>query len=123
MQEETIADIPASLRFFTGGDRSVRGYKYLSLGPENNKGEVVGGKHLLVGSVELERALFSDWGIAAFYDAGNSFDSLTDIRLFQGAGMGIRYYTQIGAIRLDLARQIDVDDPDFRIHFGIGIEL
>jgi translocation and assembly module TamA len=123
MQEETIGDIPASLRFFTGGDRSVRGYKYLSLGPENNKGEVVGGKHLLVGSVELERALFSDWGIAAFYDAGNSFDSLTDIRLFQGAGMGIRYYTQIGAIRLDLARQIDVDDPDFRIHFGIGIEL
>lgn len=122
-QEESLRQIPASLRFFAGGDRSVRGYKYQSLGPKDEKGEVTGGKHLLVGSLELERALFSDWGIAVFYDAGNSFNSLSDIQLYQGAGIGFRYYTRIGAIRLDIARQIDVDKPKFRLHFSIGIEL
>ncbi|MFH1025079.1 MAG: BamA/TamA family outer membrane protein, partial [Nitrospirota bacterium] len=122
-QEDSIRHIPASLRFFTGGDRSIRGYKYQSLGPKNEKGDVIGGKNLLVGSVELERALFSDWGIAAFYDAGNSFNSFSDIKLYEGAGIGLRYYTQIGAIRLDIARQIDVSNPTFRIHFSLGIEL
>ncbi|MFH1026238.1 MAG: autotransporter assembly complex family protein [Nitrospirota bacterium] len=122
-QEDSIRHIPASLRFFTGGDQSIRGYKYQSLGPKNEKGDVIGGKHLLVGSVELERALFSDWGVAAFYDAGNSFNSFSDIKLYEGAGIGLRYYTQIGAIRLDIARQIDVSNPTFRIHFSLGIEL
>jgi len=122
-QEDSIRQIPASLRFFAGGDRSIRGYKYQSLGPKNEKGDVIGGKHLFVGSVELERALFSNWGIAAFYDAGNSFNSFSDIKLYEGAGIGLRYYTQIGAIRLDIARQIDVSNPKFRIHFSLGIEL
>ena len=45
---------------------------------------MVGGKHLLVGSVELERALFEDWGVSVFYDAGNAFDSFTGVRLFAG---------------------------------------
>ncbi|MEW6054051.1 MAG: autotransporter assembly complex family protein [Nitrospirota bacterium] len=122
-QDESLRQIPASIRFFTGGDRSVRGYKYQSLGPEDEKGNVIGGKHLLVGSLELERALFSDWGVAVFYDTGNSFNSLSDIQLYQGAGIGVRYYTRIGAIRIDIARQIDVENPKFRLHFSIGIEL
>lgn len=122
-QNDSLRQIPASLRFFAGGDRSVRGYEYQSLGPRNEEGEVVGGKHLLVGSIELERALFSDWGVAAFYDAGNSFNSFSDIQLYQGAGVGIRYYTQIGAIKVDIARQIAMENPKFRIHFSIGIEL
>jgi translocation and assembly module TamA len=122
-QDESLSEIPASLRFFAGGDRSVRGYKYQSLGPKDEKGEVIGGKHLIVGSIELERALFTDWGIAAFYDAGNAFNALSDIQLFQGAGIGVRYYTKVGAIRLDIARQIDMDNPKTRIHFSVGIEL
>ena len=84
---------------------------------------MIGGKHLIVGSIELERALFTDWGIAAFYDAGNAFNALSDIQLFQGAGIGVRYYTKVGAIRLDIARQIDMDNPKTRIHFSVGIEL
>ena len=122
-QDESPSQIPASLRFFTGGDRSVRGYKYQSLGPTDEKGEVIGGKHLLVGSVELERAFFAEWGIAAFYDTGNAFNSLSDIQLYQGAGIGLRYYTKVGAVRLDVARQIDLDNPKTRIHFSIGVEL
>jgi translocation and assembly module TamA len=122
-QNEPLRDLPASLRFFTGGDRSVRGYSYQSLGPRDSEGEVVGGKNLLVGSVELEKPLFKNWGVAVFYDAGNAFNSLSDINLFQGAGIGGRYYTKIGTVRLDIARQIDVANPDFRIHLTVGVGL
>lgn len=122
-QNEPLKDLPASLRFFAGGDRSVRGYAYQSLGPKDITGKVIGGKDLLVGSVELDRALFKDWGVAAFYDVGNSFNSLNRIRLYQGAGLGVRYYTPIGALQLDVARQIGVDNPAFRVHFTVGIEL
>lgn len=122
-QDEPLRDLPASLRFFAGGDRSIRGYKYQSLGPEDKSGEVTGGKHLIAGSIEIERALSDDWGIAVFYDAGNAFNSLSDIKLYQGAGLGLRYNTVIGALRLDVARQIGVDNPKFRIHFSAGFQL
>lgn len=120
---DPLRDLPPSLRFFTGGDQSVRGYTYQSLGPSNAAGQVVGGKHLLVGSVELERALFYNWGISVFYDTGNAFDSFTGVRLSQGAGVGLHYYTPVGALNLSLARQVGVDDPSFRIHFTVGFEL
>lgn len=113
--------LPVSLRYFAGGDRSIRGFKYHSLGPVNDEGDVVGGKHLLVGSVELERRFLQHWGAAIFYDAGNAFDSFTGYRLKQGAGVGLRYFTQIGAIRLDLARQLGEKDNRYRLHFSLGL--
>lgn len=113
--------LPVSLRYFAGGDRSVRGYKYHSLGPVNDDGDVVGGKHLLVGSVELERRFLQRWGVATFYDVGNAFDSFSDYRLEQGTGVGLRYFTQIGAIRLDLARQLGENDNRYRLHFSLGL--
>ncbi len=123
LQNEPLKELPASLRFFAGGDRSVRGYGYQELGPRDASGDVVGGKNLLTMSIELEKALFTNWGLAVFYDAGNAFDSLSDIRLYEGAGVGVRYYTPIGALQLDLARQIGVDDPSYRVHFTVGFEL
>ncbi len=119
-QNDPLEEVPASLRFFTGGDQSVRGYPYQSLGPEDDQGEVIGGKHLLVGSVELERALGEKWGLALFYDVGNAFNDFSAMDLQQGAGLGIRRYTPVGPVRLDLARQIGVDNPGYRIHLGIG---
>ncbi|MBD1399152.1 autotransporter assembly complex protein TamA [Pelovirga terrestris] len=113
--------LPVSLRYFAGGDRSVRGFKYNSLGPVNEDGEVVGGKHLLVGSVELEKRFLQRWGFATFYDVGNAFDSFNDYELKQGAGLGIRYFTQIGAIRLDVARQLGEKDNGYRLHFSLGL--
>ncbi|MCE5262548.1 MAG: autotransporter assembly complex protein TamA [Deltaproteobacteria bacterium] len=120
---DPLSDLPASLRFFAGGDQSVRGYAYQSLGPLDATGQVAGGKHLLVGSVELERALYEDWGVSAFYDAGNAFDSFSSVSLYQGAGVGLHYYTPVGALNLSLARQIGVEDPGFRIHFTVGFEF
>ncbi|NLT23315.1 MAG: outer membrane protein assembly factor [Syntrophorhabdus sp.] len=122
-QNEPDADLPIALRFFAGGDRSVRGYAYKSLGPEDADGEVVGGKNVFTGSLELERAVGSDWGVAAFYDVGNAFNDFRNMQLVQGAGMGVRYYSPIGPIKLDIARQIGVRDPDFRIHISIGFGL
>jgi translocation and assembly module TamA len=120
LQSDPLQDIPVSLRFFAGGDQSVRGYAYESLGPKDSDGDVIGGKNLLVGSIELERAIGKNWGIAAFYDAGNAFNSFSSFDVYQGAGIGGRYYTPVGPIRLDLARQIGVPNPGYRIHISIG---
>lgn len=122
-QNDPAQDLPVSVRFFAGGDRSVRGYAYQSLGPKDSKGNVVGGRNLLSGSVELERGIGKNWGAAAFYDAGNAFDNFSDISLAKGAGLGIRYYSPFGPIKLDVARQLDVVQPDTRIHLTIGVGL
>jgi translocation and assembly module TamA len=120
---DPLKDIPPSLRFFTGGDQSVRGYSYKSLGPRDAAGRVVGGTQLLTGSIELERALFRDWGVSVFYDVGNSFNSVTDVSLFQGGGVGLHYYTSVGALNLSVARPLGVDNPSFHFHFTVGFEL
>jgi translocation and assembly module TamA len=123
MLNDPISSIPPSLRFFTGGDQSVRGYSYKSLGPQDASGKVVGGTQLLTSSIELERALFQDWGVSLFYDAGNSFNSLSRVRLYQGAGVGLHYYTSIGALNLSLAHPLGVDTPSIHLHFTVGFEL
>jgi translocation and assembly module TamA len=120
---DAFSELPPSLRFFAGGDQSVRGYSYQSLGPLDAQGQVVGGKNLLTGSVELERAVFEKWGVSVFYDAGNAFDSFNGLTLFQGAGVGLHYYTPVGALNLSLARQIGVDNPGYYVHFTVGFEL
>jgi translocation and assembly module TamA len=120
---DPLRDIPVSLRFFTGGDQSVRGYSYQSLGPRDASGNVVGGTQLLTGSIELERALFKDWGVSLFYDAGNAFNSFSSVTLFQGAGVGLHYYTSVGGLNLSIARPIGVENPAIHIHFTVGFAL
>lgn len=120
---DPLTDVPSSLRFFAGGDNSVRGYAYKSLAPKDATGDVVGGKNLLQGSLELQRAIFDKWAVSIFYDAGNAFDDTKDLKLYQGAGIGLHYTTPIGAINLSLARQISVPDPQLRLHFTIGFQL
>lgn len=118
--DDPLREFPVSLRFFAGGDRSVRGYGYQSLGPKDETGQVVGGKHLLVANFELEKRLSQNWGGALFYDLGNAFDSFAEYELEQGAGIGVRRYTPIGPIRLDLARQIGNSRQRWRIHLSMG---
>ena len=120
---DPLHDIPPSLRFFTGGDQSVRGYTYRSLGPRDSAGNVVGGKQLLTGSIELQRALFSNWGVSLFYDVGNSFNTFSAFELFQGAGVGLHYFTSVGALNLSVAHPLGSDKPSIHIHFTVGFEL
>jgi translocation and assembly module TamA len=115
-------ELPASVRFFAGGDSSVRGYAYKSLGPKDDDGEVVGGKNLLVGSVELERRIKSKWGVAAFVDSGNAFDRF-HVDPKTGIGLGIRWRSPVGPIRLDLAHPLDKHGDLVRVHFVMGPEL
>jgi translocation and assembly module TamA len=115
-------DLPPSVRFFAGGDNSVRGYAYKSLGPENNDGKVEGGKNLLVGSLEIEHMVAEKWGLAAFVDSGNAFDEL-DVDPKTGIGLGIRWRSPVGPIRFDIAHPLDKSGDLFRVHFVMGPEL
>jgi translocation and assembly module TamA len=117
---DSFNDVPASLRFFAGGDRSVRGYSYQSLGPTDDDGEVIGGKHLLIANVELERRLTPNWGVTLFYDVGNAFDSFSEYKLARSAGIGVSRYTRIGPLRVDLARQIGNANNRYRLHVSVG---
>ena len=114
--------LPSSVRFFAGGAQSVRGFGYQSLGPRDDRGEVIGGNHLMVGSIEFEHSINDKWGAAAFYDAGNAMDSFAD-KLERGAGLGIRWRSPIGPVRIDLATAISREDHPWRLHFSIGPDL
>ncbi len=118
-----LAELPASQRFFTGGDRSVRGYRYASLGPEDASGRVIGGKHLLTGSVEYEFPVSTNISLASFFDAGNAFDSFNDFTLRQSAGVGLRWFLPVGTLRLDLANAFLEEDRPWRIHLSIGPDM
>ena len=116
-------DVPPSLRFFAGGDQSVRGYGYETLSPENDNGVPVGGRYLLVGSGEYQYQFADKWRAALFVDHGNAINNLSD-PLATGAGAGIRWISPVGPLRLDIAKGLN---PEFgggwRIHFSMGPEL
>ncbi|MBU6957103.1 autotransporter assembly complex protein TamA [Pseudomonas sp. CVAP len=114
--------IPPSLRFFAGGDQSVRGYDYQSLSPENSAGERVGGRYMVAGSLEYQYSIAEKWRIATFVDQGNSFNTLDLPSLKTGVGVGVRWVSPVGPIRLDLAHALD-DPGGIRLHFSMGPEL
>ncbi|RCX26377.1 autotransporter assembly complex protein TamA [Thioalbus denitrificans] len=119
---EDVESLPASLRFFAGGDQSVRGYGYNELGPENSAGDVIGGRFLLVGSVEYEHRITGNWSAAAFYDVGNALDDW-DGELKQGVGAGLRWQSPVGPIRVDLAVAVSEPGTPLRLHFNMGPDL
>jgi translocation and assembly module TamA len=122
IQAATFSDLPPSQRFFAGGDQSVRGYSYQDLGPKNSDGDVVGGQYLAVASIEADYLFYGTFGAAMFFDAGNASDDLL-LNLSKGVGIGLRYRSPVGMIRLDLAHPLDDPDNDFRIHISIGADL
>lgn len=134
--------LPASVRYFAGGDASVRGYDYHSLGPTDTKKVsdpdspgalvekevVVGGNNLFVASVEYDYRLEdSNWVLAVFYDQGNAIDD-EDFEFKRGAGVGVRWVSPIGPIRIDLAKALDPITKDdetkgWRLHISMGPDL
>jgi len=118
---DNAEELPASVRFFAGGDQSIRGYKYQSLGPANDLDEVIGGKHLLIGAVEYDFPVKNNWRAALFYDGGNAFSS-QQFDWKHSVGVGIRWLSPIGPIRADLAHALS-DEGGFRLHITMGPDL
>lgn len=123
VSEARITDIPGTMRFYAGGDTSIRGFGFQKLGPRNDQGQVIGGRYLLVGSVEYDHPL-PNWpvSLAAFVDGGNAFDAFDDYDAKLGFGFGVRWRSPLGPLRLDFAHAPDSED-NFRIHFTMGPDL
>ncbi len=119
---DDFSDLPASQRFFAGGDQSVRGYSYQSIGPKDADGKVIGGKYLASFSLETDYYFWDKWGGAVFYDAGGADDEVVP-QLFQGIGIGARYRSPVGYIQADVAHPLDGDDSGVRLHIGIRVGL
>jgi len=115
---------PASLRFFAGGDDSIRGYEYQSLGPKDEDGIVEGGRQLLTGSIEVAYRVAQSWVLTGFIDAGNAYNDELDTT-YVGAGIGFRWLAPFGSLRVDLAWPVSEQPEinDARIHIGFGATL
>lgn len=118
----TFNNLPPSQRFFAGGDGSVRGYAFQSLGPRNADNRVIGGRYLTAASTELNWYFLREFGVAVFADAGGADDTpLIDLSL--GAGIGLRYRAPFGAFALDVAHAFDPGESPFRLHLGVQVGL
>ncbi len=116
--------LPPEFRFFAGGDQSVRGFSYQSLGRKDEAGNTIGGETLAVASLEYERRFLTKWGAAVFYDTGNASQSFSGLgTLARGAGFGLRWRSPIGPIRADVAFALSEPGHPIRFHLNIGPDL
>lgn len=130
---DRLSKLPPSKRFFAGGDNTVRGFRYEDLGPKNASGDVIGGRYLAVGSLELDRIISGKWSGALFVDAGNAYDQVfdsdsADEEVYDSdtayaVGFGIRWRSPVGPIRFDIASGVVDDEQHWRLHVVVGPEL
>lgn len=118
---DDFSKLPISQRFFAGGDASVRGYDYKTLGPRNDDDVVVGGSRLITGSVEYDQKVYGDFVLAAFYDEGSAFDK-GYLDRYRGVGVGFRWLSPVGPVRADIARALDGPES-WRLHLSVGPDL
>lgn len=112
--------IPSEFLFRAGGDQSVRGYDYESLGVREGSA-VVGGRFLGVATIEYQHDFTAQWGGAMFIDAGNAADSPSELRPVYGYGVGVRWITSAGTLNLDIAQP--EDSGKVRLHFTLGVRF
>ena len=116
--------LPPDQRFYAGGSGTIRGYRYQSIGPQFADGNPKGGTAIAAGSVEFRQRIGANFGMAVFVDGGQVSDTLNVLAgtLRFGGGAGVRYYTPIGPIRVDLAAPIGrrTGDDSFEVYIGLG---
>jgi translocation and assembly module TamA len=117
--------VPPDKRLYAGGGGSVRGYKYQSIGPQDEHHNPTGGLSSIIGSLELRYKITDSIGIVPFFDAGGVYEkSVPDFGsdIQYAAGLGARYYTGIGPIRADVAFPLNKrkDDDAFQLYISIG---
>jgi translocation and assembly module TamA len=117
-------DLPPDQRLYAGGSGTVRGYDYQSVGPQFPDGKPIGGTSASAGSIEFRQRLFGDFGAVAFVDAGQASDSSAPFTgtVRVGAGVGARYYTPIGPLRVDVAVPLNraPHGAAFGVYIGLG---
>ncbi|MEO8160594.1 MAG: autotransporter assembly complex family protein [Arenimonas sp.] len=119
-----VSLLPPTLRFHAGGDRSIRGYGWREVGPRvglPGHEFPIGASNVLTASIEYERFFNGPWGAAVFVDTGSAFDSRPD--LHTGVGVGLRWRSPVGPLRVDLARGLDHPDSPFQITLNFGADL
>ncbi|GAB3731829.1 autotransporter assembly complex family protein [Silanimonas algicola] len=115
------AAFPASLRYFAGGDRSIRGYGYREVGPRF-EGETLGGLHRIVASAEYQYFFTEEWGAAVFVDAGDAFNTRSAFDPKVGVGVGARWRSPVGLVGVDVARGLDeAAGGGTRLHLSFGV--
>ncbi|MDM1486426.1 autotransporter assembly complex protein TamA [Acinetobacter towneri] len=119
---EDFKKVPYNLRYFTGGDQSLRGFDYKSLAPQID-GFKIGGQALAVGSLEYNYQFKEGWRAAVFSDFGNAYDTDFSNDTEYSVGLGVRWASPIGPIRIDVASGISDDNHPIRLHFFIGSQL
>lgn len=120
----SLQQAPSPLRYFAGGASSVRGYKYQALGPKDSEGEPLGGRSYNVVNLETRLRITDEIGLVPFLDGGMAYhDALPEwfSHMRWGAGLGLRYFTPIGPLRLDAATPLNPEDGDAPLHFYISI--
>ena len=121
----SLVDMPPSLRFFAGGDDSIRGYGWREVGPRiegvDGKLYAVGAENVATASVEFEHYFTENWGAAAFVDSGSAFNDSPEWRT--GVGMGVRWRSPVGPVRVDIAHGLDDPDASFQIYLSVGADL
>ncbi|WP_232455106.1 autotransporter assembly complex protein TamA [Oceanisphaera avium] len=119
---DDVEKLPPSLRFFTGGDLTVRGFSYQSITPVDDNGDRLGAKYATALSLEYDYKIAEKWRLATFVDTGTATnDYREDWKV--GTGLGVRWQTPVGPVRVDLAFGVSEDQVPMRIHFTLGPEL
>nr|VFJ44190.1 MAG: autotransporter secretion outer membrane protein TamA [Candidatus Kentron sp. DK] len=117
-------ELPTSYRFFAGGDKSIRGYGFHELGPVDENGDVIGGPHIMVGSLEYEHPILDHWALTAFVDHGNAMDdNIFSAAMKTGVGFGVRWFSPFGPAGVDFAFPLDEDASTVRLHLSVGVDL
>ncbi len=125
LHTDDLHRMPPAMRFFAGGDRSVRGYGYKKISPKDSNGKLIGASRLATGSLEYQYQVYPSWWLAAFYDAGLAANSYSTDELRYGAGVGVRWASPVGAIKFDIATPVrDKDDSkNIQFYIGLGAEI
>jgi translocation and assembly module TamA len=116
--------VPPSLRFFAGGDRSIRGYKYQKISPKDKDGKLTGASRLLIGSAEYQYNVYGNWWGAVFVDSGEAVNDIKRSNFKTGTGIGVRWASPVGPIKFDLATPLgDKNNHNVEFYIGLGAEI
>ncbi|WP_370541771.1 autotransporter assembly complex protein TamA [Brenneria sp. L3-3C-1] len=124
IETNSFSRVPPSLRFFAGGDRSIRGYKYKSISPRDSEGKLTGASKLVTGSLEYQYNVSGKWWGAVFVDSGEAVNDIKQDDFKTGAGVGVRWASPIGPVKFDLAMPIgDAEKNNVQFYIALGPEL